>query len=240
LFEKYSTRNPLKWIAAHTEPAIAIGLAHGTLQGVGADQADYPITKNGAEETGLDYIALGHWHSYLPMPSSDGGLRLAYSGTHETTKFGERASGNALLVEIAARGAKPIITPHRTGGLTWEQWPEALQAGDGKLAALCQRIEQLPSPETTLLELNLSGLFSPTETNELARLEELLAARLFYGRVNREGLLPSPDDDAWITELPAGVLQVTAERLRQQTNGSAGNVASRALLELYRLAQEAR
>ena len=237
LFEKYSTRNPLKWIDARAEKAISIGLAHGTLQGIGIDQADYPIAQQAAEETGLDYIALGHWHSYLPMPSSDGIIRLAYSGSHETTKFGERDSGNVLLVEIAARGAKPNITSIRTGGLQWEQWPYELRA-DGELASICTRIEQLPAPASTLLELTFTGLFSPREAAELTRIEELLAARLCYGRMDRAALMPSPDDDSWIAELPVGVLRETAQRIRQQATGEKREVASRALLELYRLARE--
>ena len=51
---------------------------------------------------------------------------MAYSGTHETTKFGERDSGNALLVEIASRGSTPVIESIRTGGLQWTVIEESL------------------------------------------------------------------------------------------------------------------
>ena len=92
---------------------------------------NYPIPNNAAQHAGLDYLALGHWHSHLEIKGSDGVARLAYCGTHEPTKFGERLSGYALLVEIAERGAVPAITPIRTGGLTWHQWTETLsQPGD--------------------------------------------------------------------------------------------------------------
>jgi hypothetical protein len=43
---------------------------------------------------------------------------MAYSGTHEPTKLGERDSGNVLLVEVQAPGAPPQLETIPTGGLT--------------------------------------------------------------------------------------------------------------------------
>jgi hypothetical protein len=203
---------------------------------MGVDLADYPISPQAAEQTKLDYIALGHWHSYLPVADTQGAVRLAYSGTHETTKFGERDSGNVLLVEIAARGAQPQIISLRTGGLTWEQWSDELRTS-ADLRAVATRCEQLTAPERLLVELHLSGLFSPSDAPELTRIEELLAARLCYSRIDTSRLLPSPNDDAWLADLPVGVLRETAQRLQQQASGPQAEVASRALLELYRLSR---
>ena len=207
------------------------------MQDMGVDQADYPIPREAAALTGLDYLALGHWHSYLPVPSADGGLRVAYSGTHETTKFGERESGQSLLVEIAARGAAPKITSIPTGGLRWEQWQEVLR-NEGDVTRVRERVEQIAEPQATLLELTLSGLFSPRDEAELLRVEELVAARLCYGRVDRTSLVPSPEDESWILDLPEGTLRETAQRIRQQLAGPTRETASTALLELYRLVRE--
>jgi predicted phosphodiesterase len=234
LTEKYSTRNPVRWIDAQSGSKIAIGVAHGTLNQIVANDDNYPIANDAAQQAGLDYLALGHWHSHLEITGSDGIARLAYSGTHEPTKFGERASGFALLVEIAQRGAAPNITPIRTGGLNWEQWTEALNM-PGDLTRLRERIERWESPQTTLLELRLSGLFSPRDEAELTRIEELLAARFVCGRTNTTALLPAPADDAWLADLPPGVLVETARRLQAMTDSP---IAAQALLDLYRLSQE--
>ncbi len=234
LLEKYSTRNPVAEIDARTlnlsttEPVI--GMAHGTLNQIAANDDNFPIPNNAAQTAGLDYLALGHWHSHLEIKGSDGIARLAYSGTHEPTKFGERQSGNALLVEISERNAIPRITPLRTGGLTWLQWAEVFQQ-TGDAARLRQRIEQVESPASTLLEVRLTGLMNPREQAELQHIRELLAARFLYARLDDTPLVPTPEDDSWLVDLPAGVLQETARRLQASTDPA----ASQALLEMYRL-----
>jgi DNA repair exonuclease SbcCD nuclease subunit len=234
LREKYSTRNPTRWIEAQSSSKIALGLAHGTLNQIAANDDNYPIANDAAQQAGLDYLALGHWHSHLEITGSDGVARLAYSGTQEPTKFGERASGYALIVEIAARGAAPQIMPVRTGRLTWEQWTQSLTASDD-LQRLRERIEKLESPESTLVELRLSGLFSPRDEADLKRIEELLAARFAYARIDRTALVPAPTDDSWLADLPPGVLVETARRLRGKVDSPA---ATRALLDLYQFVQE--
>lgn len=235
LLEKYSTRNPTRWIEAQSSNKIAVGVAHGTLNQIVANDDNYPIANDAAQQAGLDYLALGHWHSHLEIIGSDGIARLAYSGTHEPTKFGERASGHALVVEIAQRGATPVLTRVRTGGLVWEQWNEVLSTPDDA-TRLRERIERWESPQTTLLELRLSGLFSPRDEAELTRIDELLAARFVSGRIDRSALVPAPTDDGWLADLPPGVLVETARRLQGMTESP---VAAQALLDLYRLSQEA-
>lgn len=239
LLEKYSTRNPTRDIAAHDCREVAIGLAHGTLADIAVNDDNYPIPSNAAQQAGIDYLALGHWHSYLPIDGGDGVVRLAYSGTHETTKFGERASGSALLVEIESRGAAPKLTPIRTGGLEWEQATEVL-ASAGQLERLRNRIERHEKPGSTLLEVRISGLLSPGDLAELGRIEELLAARFLYGRLDRAGLVAAPEDDSWLAEVPPGVVQETARRLKGKIDTPESAVATQALLDLYRLVQEAR
>jgi len=85
----------------------------------GDGDVDYPIDLSVVEDSGLDYLALGHWHGMNIYQDSTGVPRIAYSGTHEQTKYGENDAGYCLLVEIEAKGNDPIITPIRCGGLSW-------------------------------------------------------------------------------------------------------------------------
>jgi len=78
-----------------------------------------PIARHAAGLHGLDYLALGHFHSKTLYADDDGAFRMAYSGTHEATGFTEHASGNVLVVEIPNRGAAPQIQTVRTGSLEW-------------------------------------------------------------------------------------------------------------------------
>ena len=222
-------------------------MAHGTVEGVYHEEPDYPIPRDAALRTGLDYLALGHWHSTVMYLASDGVVRMAYSGTHEPTKFGERDSGNALLVEIPEAGAPPVVTSVRAGGLRWTVIEESLRE-PGDLTRVREKIEALENPETTLLELRLEGLLSAQERDELPRLQELLTARFLCGRINAALLRPSSQDDSWLAGLPAGVVREAAARLRELTNpgyaaqrpeGASVEVAARALLELYALVTEA-
>lgn len=254
LFAKYSTEDPTLWIDPERRPGdgIRIGLGHGTVQGAPIEsEPDYPIPRDAATRRGLDYLALGHWHSYASYPDPAGCVRMAYSGTHETTKFGERDSGNALLVEISAPGAAPVFTPIRTGGLTWKVLePELRTSAD--LERLCEHLENEASPEATLIDLRPSGLMDPSDSALVDRIRTLLDARFLYGRLELSRLYcASPEGDvAWIEALPPGVARGVALRLAawassgsapvgvSQEEGPDPAVAARALRELYVLARE--
>lgn len=247
--EKYSDRNPTSWIeklGVGDATGIRIGLAHGSVEGVQQEDAGYPIPRDAAARCGLDYLALGHWHSTTLYPDAQGAVRMAYAGTHETSKFGERDSGNVLLVEITAPGAAPVVTPVRTGGLQWLALDEELRQ-PGDLLRVRQRIEAIERPEATLLRLRLSGLLTANEQDELTRLCELVSARFLYGRTERQGLRPSPNDTQWVSRLPAGIVREVAQRLcmlsdpgysGQRPEGATPDVAAWALLELYELAEQ--
>lgn len=246
---KHSGKDPTAWIPprdreAREESGIRIGLAHGTVEGIHQEEPDYPIARNAAERSGLDYLALGHWHSTATYASADGAIRAAYSGTHEATGFGERDSGNALIVEIARAGAPPVLTPVRTGRLAWTTIEADLRE-PGDLPRLRASIEALGHTAATLLEVRVGGLLAAADQDELARIEEILASRFLHGRVDASRLRPSPRDESWTAILPAGVVRDAAERLRLladpafagvRPEGASPEVASRALRELYALA----
>lgn len=242
LTEKHSTTDPTRWIDHTGSPQIGIAVAHGTVEGAPAEEPFFPIPRDAADRRGLDFVALGHWHSTASFPSADGAIRMAYSGTHETTKFGERDSGNVLLVEIPFRAAPPQVTPIRTGGLVWQERNEEIRSAEDA-RRVCHDLQAHPNPESTLLSLRLRGVLEPSAQEELNRMDELLQARFLYARVDHSALVPSPEDDRWVEELPAGVLRQVAVRLRQWANPVAADrpaeirsqVAARALVELYRI-----
>lgn len=252
---KHSGKDPTAWIPPReqSEPrelsgprrstGIRIGLAHGTVEGIHQEEPDHPIARNAAERAELDYLALGHWHSTAQYALPDGAVRAVYSGTHEATGFGERDSGNALIVEIAEAGAAPVITSVRTGRLTWTVIEAELRE-PGDLPRLRAGIEALSDTASTLLEVRVSGLLAAADRDELLRLEQILASRFLHGRVDASRLRPLPGDASWTAGLPAGVVRDAAERLQEladpayqgaRPEGASPEIASRALLELYAL-----
>ncbi len=237
----HSREDPTAWVT-HTSDRFGIGLAHGTLEGIPTSEPDYPISLDAPARCGLHYLALGHWHSYYAVRNSRGEPRMAYSGSHEPTKFGERESGSLLLVEIDSLESAPRLTPIPTAKLRWEDLAIEVRTAS-ELENLLVRVEQLPHPEITLLRLKLSGILPENGQALILRLEELTKSRALYSRVITESLSPAPSDTAWLSALPPGAIRETALRLHQyaqpdcngRPTGVTPELASRALLELYAL-----
>lgn len=246
VLEKRSGMDPTAWIQRGDDDVIRIALAHGTVEGVPVDELDYPIPRNAASRSGLDYVALGHWHSVAEYPDGDGAVRMAYSGTHEPTKFGERDSGNILIVDISGPGVPPEVRAVPTGRLRWLQLEHELRES-GDLARVRKGIEDVKDGGEVLLELGLGGLIGAADREELLRLRELTQARFLYHRIDDSRVRPSPDDPAWIEALPPGVLRDAATRMQElaspdfqgdRPEGASPEVAGRALMELYAIATE--
>jgi DNA repair exonuclease SbcCD nuclease subunit len=237
--EKHSGLDPTAWIPPLRGGGIRIGLAHGTVEGVRQDEPDYPIARDAALRAGLDYLALGHWHSFVTYPGSDGSPVMAYSGTHETSKFGERDSGNVLIVEIASPGSPPTITPIHTGSLIWKSIDKEVRE-PGDLRRVREDIEAMKNTSDTLIEVRLVGLLMAEERLEIERIQQILASRFLSGRMDVSCLRPSPDDDNWISALPPGIIRQAASRLRAIADSSEelSETAARALMDLYTIAGE--
>jgi len=161
---------------------------------------------------------------------------MAYSGTHETTNFGERDSGNVLIVEILDPGAPPTITLVRTGRLEWMTVERDLRER-GDLIRVREYLESLANPGNTLVDVSLSGLLMADERAELDHIEHIQHSRFLWGRLDASRLCPSPEDETWISNLPPGIIRDAAIRLRN-TPGTSPEVAARALMELYAMVGE--
>ncbi len=239
-----STEDPTLRLPAGDPSKIRIGVAHGSLRGCGfeVEPDDFPIAADAAERAGVDYLALGHWHSTLVLPRADA-ARVAYPGTHETTKFGERASGCALEVTLDGPGrpARTEVIP--TGTLAWIDRAATLVCDDD-VAHLRTELDALPAPERTLVRLVLDGVVSETGAQALEILEETLRARFLSVRVERRAIEPRPDDAAaWLRALPDGVARRVAERLladcAAEGDAARRELAMEALVRLTAMARRA-
>ncbi len=120
LTQKRSTVDPsLRLVKLADETphgTIRIGLTHGALA-IGGKHAvdDFPIAMNAATRAGLDYLAVGHWHSRLCIDEG----RIMMPGTPEPTDFGESGAGYVHLVEIEAPGALPRIEAIKVASFSW-------------------------------------------------------------------------------------------------------------------------
>ena len=120
LRQKVSTVDPSLCLRdlARAQPAdrIRIGLTHGALAIPGKHQPhDFPIDPAAATRAGLDYLGIGHWHSWLTCDSG----RLVMPGTPEPDAFDQPDAGQVAYVEIEGPAAPPRVTPLPVGGLQW-------------------------------------------------------------------------------------------------------------------------
>jgi DNA repair exonuclease SbcCD nuclease subunit len=238
--DKFSTKDPTAWIPSENAAAIRLGIAHGNVEGLPQADPDHRIARNASDRARLDYLALGHWHSTAMYNDTAGAVRMAYSGTPEPSGFGERDSGNVLIVEIDRPGASPRISAIHNGRYRWETMSKKV-VSSGEIEGIRSELEALQNPGCILLNLELYGALHTEDIPALRRLEDILKTRFAYSRINAEMLRPSPDDDTWIESLPAGFVREAAGKLQKiaSSDRDEAGIAARALLELYVISGEA-
>lgn len=189
----------------------------------------------------LDYVALGDRHSVTRVGAGD---RIWFSGSPETTAFDdvERASGQALLVELGTRSPTGgrgdcVVTPVRTGRWSFLAITAEIET-ESDLDALAERIEAIEDKPRTVLKLGLTGTVGVALR---ARIDDLLEtwAELFAAAYLRERLthLVVRAEDSDFTDLVDGYAGRAVQDLVEKaaSNGSDSEDAGNALSLLYRL-----
>lgn len=238
LLAKHGTDDPTARIPPRSadDGSLRIAVAHGTMRirpDVGDD--DFPIALDASGRARVDYLALGHWHSVLAGPCG----RAWYSGTHETTKFGERDSGQALLVTLTEAGAPPTVQPVRTGALKWAD--ETIDLAADAADAILRRFREWPDAATQLLRLTCTGRATPEAAAVIEQLRVVLAERFLYADCDAAHLRPEDAARALADLSGSPYLIAAAGELRQLAEAPPGGetdpaVAARALDLLYQFA----
>lgn len=170
LHQKVSAVDPsrrLVELVAEVPPdTIKIGITHGALAIEGRHQPnDFPIALNAASRASLDYLAIGHWHNWLP-DFDDG--RIVMPGTPEPDQFDQERSGNVALVEIGGPGQAPRVEALSVATLQWKTLAFDFHAVESARATLEQSLVALrPEAGRTVLRIALSGTASPSAVAEL-------------------------------------------------------------------------
>lgn len=256
LLRQHESDSPTAWLESFDWSQLPadrcrVVLAHGSVQGFGASDADLTAATAGRRSDSnrlrlerlppaeIDYIALGDWHALHAV--SD---RCWYSGTPEPDRFPrtpEDQRGQVLLVELA-RGTRPAVTPLPTASLRWHNERISLRSA-ADLHRLDQWLEHRIGRRVgrDLLRLELEGQLGLAEHQQLGeRLEELRQALLHLrlrGQCHRR---PEADELLALRDCPEGpLIRAVAEQLCQglEAAGEPGEVErlETALCELHRL-----
>lgn len=209
---RYSGTDPLAQLEdLHDSPGIHIGIAHGALTtitfGAHEDDIRLPIDPAHVSRTGLDYLALGHWHGTRLVEIGSDPVRIAYSGTHEQTRYEETDAGNILIVEIAEKGAVPTIRKERCGHLSWTRESISFQE-DVNLDRLANILN---APQVDLLRLSVEGELPQSLHSEYQ-------AMLEAARLNLKDLRMDENELKWVHTGAfdgSGITDAALQRVRQ-------------------------
>jgi DNA repair exonuclease SbcCD nuclease subunit len=93
---------PLSEFARSGVADYHVGILHGALQDNPSWKirpSDLPVDRSEIGASGLDYLALGHYHNFTEI--REGGTVAVYPGTLEGRRFGEDGARNLLLATLS-------------------------------------------------------------------------------------------------------------------------------------------
>ncbi len=191
LTQKHLTGDPTAWFDTAGIPAgvLKVGVAHGAVREFlhEAAESPNPIALDRAETAGLDYLALGDWHSVLKITP-----RTWYSGTPEPDRFTNSGVGEALLVTLVEPGGMPLVERHPTGRYVWQA--RTLDLGHGADAETIEDqlealLADLPRPGDTVLRQTFEGGLDLSGTAALEAGLARLEARVRHLETRLDGLV---------------------------------------------------
>ncbi len=205
LTQRHTYGDLTEWFDSAATPAgwLRIGVAHGAVQGVLAEDIDSanPIAPDRAERARLDYLALGDWHGTRRINE-----RTWYSGTPEPDRFKANEAGQALLVSLGAPGELPAVQPLHTAQFRWQQQVNALAVASD-VDVLIDSLAGAGANE--VLSLTVSGRVDLADHTRLLAALGAAEARVRCLRKDLSGLrlVPTAEDiaalnaDGWLGEV---------------------------------------
>jgi exonuclease SbcD len=171
-----------------------IGVIHGALAIPGKTEGDEVVFR--AEEvaaSGLDYLALGHWHSF--QQGRAGNVVWAYSGAPEPVALDQDQAGNVVLVGLEGEGPDKRVTiePRRVGRTRVEVLEIDLGVTESQ-TALEQAIVAKADPDA-ILDVRLRGVWREALDLDADELERSVAPHFLRVRVRNQAVPELPVAD---------------------------------------------
>ena len=215
---KRAPQSPLQGFAVDRDGGARwhVGLVHGSIAIPGKTDGDeVVVTTEEIAASGLDYLALGHWHS--TQQGRAGGTTWAYPGAPEPVALDQDRAGNVLLVHLDPAAEAPAIEERRVGRTRSEHVDidmATVESQPALIASLARRAD----PDL-VLDVRLGGVRPDELDLVVEEVEAAVAPSFLKVRVRdrsmpalTEGPLPSADTiaGAFIRDLEARILQQEA------------------------------
>jgi len=187
--EPGSAASPLAGWPRGRATRFAVGLTHGSMYRAGVVEGPGVIHPQEVRDLGLDYLALGDWHSAAeavgpPTPAW-------YAGSPELLAFDQEGAGHVLLVEIPAPGSARVVR-RKVGRRHYRRIELDVATADDP--AIRQAIEAAADGEA-ICDVTLSGLIPLDRIINTRALEEDLAGRFFRLRITNRTQVWADDRD---------------------------------------------
>ncbi len=169
-----------------------IGMVHGALAIPGKTDADEVVfSEDEISKTGLDYLALGHWHSAIEGRA--GNVTYAYSGAPEPVAVDQDGAGQILIVTLDDRTGRHVVTvePKRVGQTRSEKLDLDVSAISSQ-PALIDTI-RAHADSNLVLEVRLTGLLPDDRDLDLDEVERSLAPLFLRLRFRDLSIPAAPD-----------------------------------------------
>jgi exonuclease SbcD len=220
---KRAPRSPLAGfsVAGDDRAGWHVGLVHGSVAIPGRTDGDeVVITQQEIAGSGLDYLALGHWHSV--QDGRAGGTTWAYPGAPEPVAVDQDGAGSVLLVTLDGSGKsrQASIEQRRVGRTRFR----ALQVDATDVEsqpALVTGLAALADPDL-VLDVRLIGVRPDDLDLAPDEVERELAERFFRVRVHDESVPALPEGPLPPEDTIAGAL-VRSMQARIRDAEAAGN-----------------
>jgi exonuclease SbcD len=195
-----------------------IGMIHGSISIPGKTEHDeVVITTDEIAASGLDYLALGHWHS--TQTAKAGNVTYAYSGAPEPVALDQDRAGKVLLIELVDNaGVRSVTVRECQVGRTRFEKAEIDAATVTGQPALIEQLAARTDPDL-VLDVRLAGVRRDDLDLDPIEMEIALAPLFLKIRVRdlsvpalTDGPLPSPDTiaGAFIRDLEARIGELEA------------------------------
>jgi DNA repair exonuclease SbcCD nuclease subunit len=194
---KRSPRSPLAGLDARSDTRATwkIGMVHGALSIPGRTDNDaVVVTEEEISRTGLDYLAMGHWHS--AVEGRAGTVAYAYSGAPEPVAVDQDGAGQVLLVTLEDRDGRHIVSiePKRVG----QTRSEKLDLDVGGIHSQPSLIDMLGrhADSNLVFDVKLTGLYPDDLDIDLDEVERELAPSFLRFRIRDLSIPASPEGTA--------------------------------------------
>jgi DNA repair exonuclease SbcCD nuclease subunit len=219
---KRAPASPLEAFVPDVEGIVAtwrIGMVHGSIAIPGkTDRDEVVITTDEIAASGLDYLALGHWHS--AQVGKAGAVTYAYAGAPEAVALDQDRAGKVLLIECTNEGpTRSVSVQERTVGATSFEKLELDAGGISSQPTLVSTLTAKADPDL-VLDVRIVGVRPDELDIDTDEVEAALSRSFLKVRVRdvshpalTEGMLPSPDTiaGAFIRDLEARIATLEAD-----------------------------